>query len=79
MDPRALDTSRQTSACSVQKSLRASRELPDTIADRSIQIRLKRKGPGEKVDRFRTKLVLGDANRLRVRLMAWIQEHLESL
>ena len=62
-----------------KKSLRASRELPDTIADRSIQIRLKRKGPGEKVDRFRTKLVLGDANRLRVRLMAWIQEHLESL
>jgi len=61
------------------KAIAGIGKLPETIADRSIQIRLKRKGPGEKVDRFRTKLVLGDANRLRGRLMAWVREHLESL
>jgi hypothetical protein len=54
-------------------------KLPETIADRSIQIRLKRKGPGEEVERFRTKLVLGEANRLTGRLRAWVSAHLESL
>jgi hypothetical protein len=41
-------------------------KLPETIADRSIQIRLKRKAPGEKVDRFRTNLMLGEGNTSRL-------------
>jgi Protein of unknown function (DUF3631)/DnaB-like helicase N terminal domain len=54
-------------------------KLPETIADRAIPIRLKRKAPGEKVDRFRAKKVLGDSNNLKARLRAWVCAHLKSL
>jgi hypothetical protein len=54
-------------------------KLPATIADRSIQIRLKRKAPGEKVDRFRTKLVLGEGNNLKTQLTAWVSAQLKNL
>jgi hypothetical protein len=54
-------------------------KLPETIADRAIPIRLKRKVPGEKVDRFRAKLVLSDASSLKARLAAWVNAHLEEL
>jgi hypothetical protein len=53
-------------------------KLPETIADRSIQIRLKRKAPGEKVDRFRAKQLLGDSNTLKARLRAWVMAHQEA-
>lgn len=54
--------------------------LPETIADRSIQIRLKRKAPGERVARFRRKkLIVDDANSLRARLRVWVGAHLEGL
>jgi len=54
-------------------------KLPETIADRSIQIRLKRKAPGEKVERFRRKLVSDEANTLKARLRGWVGAHLEGL
>jgi uncharacterized protein DUF3631/DnaB helicase-like protein len=54
-------------------------KLPETIADRSIPIRLKRKAPGEKVERFRTKTFSGEANALKSQLRNWVVEHLESL
>jgi len=54
-------------------------KLPETIADRAIPIRLKRKVPGEKVSRFRIKLVSGDANSLKARLRLWVSAHLEDL
>jgi hypothetical protein len=53
--------------------------VPETIADRSIPIRLKRKASGENVERFRKKLVLADANSLKARLMCWVRTHLEEL
>ncbi|HWY53077.1 MAG TPA: DUF3631 domain-containing protein [Terriglobales bacterium] len=54
-------------------------KLPETIADRAIPIRLKRKAPGEKVDRFRAKLVLSYASSLKARLVSWVNAHLEEL
>jgi hypothetical protein len=54
-------------------------KLPETIADRSIPIRLKRKAPGERVARFRMKLIAADANCLKSRLTAWVRLHLEAL
>ncbi len=54
-------------------------KLPETIADRSIPIRLKRKAPGEKVDRFRAKLVSGVANSLKERLRSWVSTRLQDL
>jgi len=53
--------------------------LPETIADRSIPIRLKRKAPGERVARFRTRLISGTANSLKARLSGWVSAHLEDL
>lgn len=54
-------------------------KLPETVADRSIQIRLKRKAPGEKVERFRRKLVSDDANKLKARLRGWVGAQLQGL
>lgn len=44
--------------------------LPDTIADRSIPIRLRRRGSDEQVDRFRLRDVKDEGARLRARIVA---------
>jgi uncharacterized protein DUF3631/DnaB helicase-like protein len=54
-------------------------KLPETIADRAIPIRLKRKAPGEKVERFRLRLVSGDASIIKSRLSTWISSQLQYL
>jgi hypothetical protein len=54
-------------------------KLPDTICDRSIPIRLKRKAPHEKVDRFRLRLVSPVAKGLKDRLKAWVTSHHQAL
>ena len=46
-------------------------KLPDTVADRSIPIRLKRAAPGELTERFRERNVQQEAAGLRGRLKAW--------
>lgn len=45
--------------------------IPDTVADRSIPIPLKRKPPGARVDRFRVRNVEPQAINLSERLTAW--------
>lgn len=45
--------------------------LPDTVADRAIPIQLHRKRPGEKVERFRPRLIASAASDLRARLAQW--------
>ena len=45
-------------------------KLPDTVADRAIPIRLERRAPGERVDRFRRREVEPQAQQLRHRLEA---------
>ena len=59
--------------------LAAIGDLPDTIMDRAIVIRMRRRGPGEKVAPFRTRR---DGPALRVlhdQLHVWIRAHLDSL
>jgi len=53
------------------KVLGGIRDLPGTIADRTIPIVLKRKAPGETVARFRMKRVRAEAAPIRERLDAW--------
>jgi hypothetical protein len=53
--------------------------LPDTIADRSISIRLKRRRAAETVERFRLREVEPGATELRSRLAAWLEPHLDAL
>jgi hypothetical protein len=61
------------------KAIAGIGQLPDTVADRSIPIRLKRKAPSEAVERFRRRNVLGAANEIRERIPAWLSRHLKAL
>jgi len=54
-------------------------DLPDTVADRSILIRMKRRAPGEVVKRFRRRDVAVNGGALRERLEAWAEADLEAL
>ena len=60
------------------KAIAQIKDLPDTLQDRSIAIRLRRKLPGEKVARFRADRVqhLSDINRRAAR---WAQDNLDAL
>lgn len=53
------------------KAIAGIGKLPDTVADRSIPIRLKRATPGERIQRFRRREVEPEAAMLRGRLEAW--------
>jgi hypothetical protein len=54
-------------------------QLPETVADRSIPIRMKRRADGEPVERFRRREVEADAQALRGRLTAWSESQLDAL
>ena len=53
------------------KAIAGIGNLPDTVADRSVPIRLKRAKRGEHVERFRRRDVEAEATGLRGRLEAW--------
>jgi hypothetical protein len=53
------------------KALAGIGKLPDTVADRSISIRLARRKRSERVERFRTRAAAAAAAPLRERLMQW--------
>jgi hypothetical protein len=55
------------------KALAGIGSLPDTVADRSIPIRLKRKLPSEKVDYLDDDLVRPVAESLRQRITRWVE------
>lgn len=53
--------------------------LPDTVQDRAIPIKLKRRAKGEEVDKLRRRDVLPDADRLREQIVEWVYTHLDTL
>src|SRR6266545_6108218 len=59
--------------------LAAIGELPDTIMDRAVVVRMRRRAPGERVDPYRTRRDAPPLNRLRDRLTGWAREHLREL
>jgi Protein of unknown function (DUF3631) len=61
------------------KALAGIGELPETVADRSIPIRLKRRAPGEEVERFRRRDVEAEAQRLRELIEAWAGPRIDRL
>jgi Protein of unknown function (DUF3631) len=61
------------------KALAGIGELPHTVADRSLPIRLKRRARSERVDRFRLRDAAADAAPLRDRLAEWAKAHLDEL
>jgi Protein of unknown function (DUF3631) len=54
-------------------------QLPDTVADRSIPIRMKRRADGEPVEKFRRREIEPDVNLLRECMTEWSEEHLDAL
>jgi Protein of unknown function (DUF3631) len=52
-------------------------ELPDTIADRSVIVRMKRRAPHEVIEGFRRRKVKPEADVLRERLEVWALEWYE--
>jgi hypothetical protein len=52
-------------------------EPPDTITDRSIVIRMRRKAPGEKVERLRNRTLITAAHPLRRQLAEWTPSIIE--
>jgi Protein of unknown function (DUF3631) len=59
--------------------LAAIGELPDTIMDRAVVVRMRRRAPGEQVDPYRTRRDAPPLNTLRDRLTRWAREHLGDL
>ena len=59
--------------------LAAIGELPDTIMDRAVVIRMRRRAPGEQVDPYRTRRDAPPLHDLRERLATWIRAHLREL
>lgn len=47
-------------------------DLPDTITDRSVVLRMQKRKPGEKVAPFRSRYAAPELNALRDRLAAWL-------
>jgi hypothetical protein len=61
------------------KALSGIGHLPDTVADRSLPVRLQRKLHDEKVERLRERTIAPTATELRTRLSQWIQKQLPTL
>jgi len=61
------------------KALAGIGKLPDTIAGRSIPVRLQRKADDEHVERFRVRLARPDATKLRDAAGTWAGAHLDEL
>jgi hypothetical protein len=59
--------------------LAAIGELPDTIMDRAVVIRMRRRAPGERVQPYRTRRDAPPLNALRERLGGWVRAHLGEL
>lgn len=71
--PRCVGPSQQLVSFNVfcAKALAGIGQLPDTIADRAVTIRVKRKAPDESAERFRRREVEAEAGELRERLASW--------
>lgn len=61
------------------KAIAGIGKLPDTVAARAIPIELKRRAPGEHVERFRERDARAEAEPIRGRAEAWAEAHLEEL
>jgi hypothetical protein len=59
--------------------LAAIGELPDTIMDRAVVVRMRRRAPGEQVDPYRTRRDAPPLHDLRDRLATWARAHLREL
>lgn len=69
MRGKIVETEELPAYCAV--ALAGLDDLPDTIMSRSVVIRMRRRAPGEKVEPWRLRINLPDAERLRQRIESW--------
>jgi hypothetical protein len=81
MVPRCVGPSQSLMNFSVfcAKALAGIRDLPETVADRSVSIRLKRRAPNEPVERFRRRDAADEAQQLSDQASLWAEHHLPVL
>lgn len=60
-------------------ALAGLRDLPDTLMDRSMIVRMKRRAPNEKVEPFRLRNVVPEAEPIRDRLAQWAVSIVETI
>jgi hypothetical protein len=79
--PRCVGPSQQLEDFAVYcpKVLAGIGRLPTTVADRAIEIALKRKAPGETVARFRRRVVAAEAEPLQQALASLAEHHFDAL
>ena len=61
------------------KAIAGIGRLPDTVADRSVPIRLKRRSPSEQVERFRERDARRQAEPLRAAVASWAAGNVDEL
>jgi len=61
------------------KALAGLGDLPDTLADRCVRIRLERKSRSEQVERFRRREVAPEAEVMQLNAAAWADRHVDLL
>jgi hypothetical protein len=61
------------------KAIAGIGKLPDTVADRSIPIRMKRRAPNEHVERFRPRFLRAEASEIRKQVADWITPNIPML
>lgn len=70
---------RETCPTFAMAALAGIGDLPDTIMDRAVVIRMRRRGAGETVAPFRTRRDAPPLHDLRERLTKWVAAHIEEL
>ncbi|HEU6445317.1 MAG TPA: DUF3631 domain-containing protein [Gaiellaceae bacterium] len=75
--PRCVGPSQQLKDFNVfsAKALAGIKDLPDTVADRAIPVRLQRRAPSEQIDRFRHREVREAAEPLQMWVRSWAEHH----
>ena len=76
-DPKNMKVEAFPAFCAV--ALAGIGDLPDTIIDRSIVVKMRRRAPGESVRSFRARLAAAEAAPLAERLGGWAQGATEEL
>jgi hypothetical protein len=75
----ATTRTRETCPTFAMAALAGIGDLPDTIMDRAVVIRMRRRAPGETVAPFRTRRDAPQLHDLRERIAKWVTEQVEDL
>jgi hypothetical protein len=76
-DPNKMEVRAYPAFCAV--ALAGIGDLPPTILDRAVLVRMRRRAPDERVESFRSRKAAKDASDLRDGLAKWMEDHRDQL